>query len=90
MPNVFVGYHGVVDRSIVDEGVHISRFSFIGFQGAQSGNCSDITIVGRDVIVPPYTAIMRNSRVPAYAILPQRNGKMEKTDALISFTPICI
>lgn len=88
MPNVFVGYHSVVDRCIVDEGVHISRFSYIGFQGAQSGSLSDITIVGRDVIVPPYSALMRNSRVPACAVLTQHNGKREKSDALVSFSPI--
>lgn len=90
MANVFVGYHSVIDGCIVDEGAHISRFSFVGFHGAVTGNYSELTVLGKDVIVPPYTAIMRNSKVPAYAALGQHNGKMKNTDAPVSFSPIYI
>jgi glucose-1-phosphate adenylyltransferase len=61
MANTFVGYHSMVNRSILDEGVNISKYCYIGF-GASAGH-DDITLLGEDVSVPSHTAIGSNCRV---------------------------
>ncbi|MFH0769309.1 MAG: hypothetical protein V1932_07065 [Chloroflexota bacterium] len=63
MPNVFVGYPSVVDTCIIDEGVNIGKLCYIGFGKSLLPGNSDITILGREVTVPPHTAIRRNCTV---------------------------
>jgi len=63
MANAVIGRHSVVDRCILDEGVNIDKFCYIGFGSGLSRSSSDITVLGRDTIVPPGTAVVRNRRV---------------------------
>jgi glucose-1-phosphate adenylyltransferase len=69
LPNVLVGYHSVIKNSIVDEGVHVSRFSYVGFNDGQDHEKTDITVLGKDSIIPPYTIISQNSKVPPYSLV---------------------
>ena len=63
MANTVIGKHSVVDRCILDEGVTIGKFCYIGFgESLISGNW-DITVLGRRVVVPPFTSIGRNCKV---------------------------
>ena len=66
MTNAFVGYHSVVDRCILDEGVDVDKFCYLG-SGASliSGNW-DVTVLGKGVTVPPYTAIGHNCKLLPY------------------------
>lgn len=63
MANTRVGYHSVVDHCIIDEGVQIGRFCYIGFGSRLLTGDSDITVLGKNVIVPPHTAIGRKCKV---------------------------
>lgn len=65
MPNVFVGYHSVVDTCIVDEGVNIGKLCYIGLGKCQPGE-GDITVLGKGVTVPSHTAIGHNCTVMPY------------------------
>jgi glucose-1-phosphate adenylyltransferase len=63
MANCYIGFHSVIDRCILDEGVNIGKFCYIGFgPGLLPGNW-DITVLGKEVTVPPYTAIGRKCKV---------------------------
>jgi glucose-1-phosphate adenylyltransferase len=66
MSNVSVGYHSVIDRCILDEQVNIGNFCYIGFAGNLPVDGGEITVLGKGVIVPPYTAIGHNCKVPPY------------------------
>jgi glucose-1-phosphate adenylyltransferase len=63
MANTLVGYHSVVDNCILDEGVHVGQFCYIGFgSGLLPGNW-DITVLGKGVMVPSHIAIGRKCKV---------------------------
>ena len=63
MANTVIGKHSVVDYCILDEEVTIGKFCYIGFgESLISGNW-DITVLGRKVVVPPFTAIGRNCKI---------------------------
>ena len=57
MANVFVGYHSMVDHCILDEEVNIGKSCYIGFRSGLLPGDSDITVLGKGVTVPPYTAV---------------------------------
>ena len=63
MANTLVGYHSVVDSCIIDEGVQIGRFCYIGFGNSLLPGDGDITVLGKDVVVPPHTAIGRKCKM---------------------------
>jgi len=63
MANTLVGYHSVVNSCIIDEGVQIGRFCYIGFGSSLLPGDGDITVLGRDVVVPPQTAVGRKCKV---------------------------
>jgi glucose-1-phosphate adenylyltransferase len=63
MASTSIGYHSVIDRCILDEGVNVGKFCYVGFgSGMASGN-REITVLGKDVTVPDYTAIGRRCQV---------------------------
>ncbi len=66
MENAFVGYRSVVDSCILDEGVNVGRFSYIGFGAALTPVQRGITVLGKGVTVPPHTAIGHNCKVLPY------------------------
>jgi glucose-1-phosphate adenylyltransferase len=63
MANTFVDYHSVVDSCILDEGVQIGRLCYIGFGSSLLSGDSNITVLGKDVMVPPHTAVGRKCKV---------------------------
>ena len=63
MANTFVGYHSVLDSCIIDEGVNIGEFCYIGFGSSLLPGDCDITVIGKDVAVPGHTAIGRKCKV---------------------------
>lgn len=63
MDNAFVGYHSVVDHCILDEGVSIGRFSYIGLGTSLLPEDPGVTVLGKGVTVPNRTAIGRNCRI---------------------------
>jgi glucose-1-phosphate adenylyltransferase len=63
MANTFVGYHSVVDSCVLDMGVQIGKFCYIGFGSSLLPGDCEITVLGKDVVVPSHTAIGRRCRV---------------------------
>ena len=63
MADASIGYHSIIDGCIIDENVNIGKFSYVGFgAGILPGN-REITVLGKDVIVPEHTAIGRNCSI---------------------------
>jgi glucose-1-phosphate adenylyltransferase len=63
MPNTRIGYHSVVDRCILDEGVDIDQFCYLGFGSTPVPQVYDITMVGKGVNLGPQTAIGKKSKI---------------------------
>jgi glucose-1-phosphate adenylyltransferase len=63
MADTRIGYHSIVDRCILDEGVDIDKFCYIGFGTTPMPQVGDITLVGKDVNLGPQTAIGRKSKI---------------------------
>ncbi len=63
MANTVIGDHSVVNNSILDEGVGVGKFCYIGLETSRTAHDHGITVVGKSVTVPPYTAICSNCKV---------------------------
>jgi len=63
MSEVSVGYHTVIDRCILDERVNIGKFCYIGFGDNILSDEYETTVLGKAVVVPPYTAIGCSCRI---------------------------
>jgi len=63
MGNVSIGYHSVVDRCILDDGVKVGQSCYIGIGASLLPGNWEITVLGKDVKVPSHTAISRNCRI---------------------------
>jgi glucose-1-phosphate adenylyltransferase len=63
MADTVIGYHSIVDGCIVDENVNIGQFCYIGFGKGLPDQDLQVTILGKDVIVPDHTAIGRQCNV---------------------------
>jgi glucose-1-phosphate adenylyltransferase len=63
MDNTSIGFHSVVDRCILDEGVNVGKYCYLGFGTADQPGVWDITMLGKEVSVPPKTAIGRKCKV---------------------------
>ncbi len=63
MANTSVGYHSVVDGCIVDEGVQIGKLCYIGFGRSLLPDDLEITIIGKDVVVPSHIAVGRKCKI---------------------------
>ncbi len=84
LPNVFVGYHSMIENAIIDEGSHISKYSFVGFKTGSAEINSQITILGREVIIPPFTAVLQNTRISPYSTIENSRAvlTLDKVSAL--------
>jgi glucose-1-phosphate adenylyltransferase len=63
MANTRIGYHSIVDRCILDEGVNIDRYCYLGFGSNPVPQVYDITMVGKDVNLGPQTAVGKKSKI---------------------------
>jgi len=63
MTNSYIGHHSVVDRCILDEGVNVGEFCYVGFGSGLIPGSGDITVIGKDVNIPHRTAIGRGCRI---------------------------
>lgn len=63
MSNVTIGAHGIVDRCIIDENVNIGEYCFLGFGPSVAPAEWDITVIGKDSMIPAHTAVGRNCQV---------------------------
>jgi len=62
MENTFIGFHTIVEKSVLDESLEIGSFCYIGF-GSPAAVRSDITVVGKGAVIPAHTAIGRNCKI---------------------------
>jgi glucose-1-phosphate adenylyltransferase len=85
MAGTRIGASSIVDHCILDEGVDIGRFCYLGFGKSTATDTAsiaaatagaNITLVGKDVFVPPQTAIGRNSKVLPGLSLAERGSRL--------------
>jgi acyl-[acyl carrier protein]--UDP-N-acetylglucosamine O-acyltransferase len=67
MPGVTIGYHSIVDGCILEEGVHIGRYCYVGFGAGSLSGQRGVTVLGSDLVVPDRTAIGHACRVTSEA-----------------------
>jgi glucose-1-phosphate adenylyltransferase len=63
MANTSIGLHSTVDRCILDEGVNIGKYCYIGFGANTYAEVQGITMVGENVNVPHQTIIGRKCKI---------------------------
>jgi glucose-1-phosphate adenylyltransferase len=91
MADTIVGYHSVVDYSIVDEQISIGRFSYIGFEASTARDNKSITILGKRVSVPSHTAVIRSCRIQPYTVLTNHHANVITPDNVDSYlTESCV
>ena len=83
MTNSVIGHHSIVDSFILDEGVKIGRFCYIGFGNTLLPGNWDITVLGKDVVVPPLTSIGRKCRILPKAGPSELTGGVIPSDTII-------
>jgi glucose-1-phosphate adenylyltransferase len=66
MENTTIGEHSIVDHSILDENTSVGKFCHIGFVDSPIEGQENITVLGRNVTVPPHTIVGRNCRIPTH------------------------
>jgi len=68
MGNTFIGRHSVVDRCVLDEGVKVGDYCYLGFGSSLIPSDWDITVLGKGVAVPPHTAVGRNCKIMPHVV----------------------
>jgi glucose-1-phosphate adenylyltransferase len=63
MDNGNIGHYSIVDRCILDEGVNVGKFCYLGFGSTPQSGVWDITLLGKEVSIPPQTTIGRRCKV---------------------------
>ena len=63
MANTSIGYHSVVDKCILDEGVSVGDYSYIGFGTSLMPGDWDVTVVGKGAAIPSHMAVGRKCRI---------------------------
>jgi glucose-1-phosphate adenylyltransferase len=63
MDNTSIGYHSIVDRCMLDEDVMIGGYCYLGFGSSPVNGVWDITLLGKEVNVPPQTSIGRKCKI---------------------------
>ena len=63
MANCVIGRGSIVARCILDEGVTVGEFSYLGLGASLMPGNWDVTAVGRGATIPPRTAIGRNCKI---------------------------
>ena len=66
MENTYIGYQSIVDRCVLDEGVNIGNYCYIGFSPGLTPSDLDVTVLGKGVTIPPHTAIGRGGKISPY------------------------
>ncbi len=84
MANGFIGYHGVVDHCILDEGVNVGKFCCLGFESNTSPEGHTLTLVGEGATIPPFTAICRNCKVLPHVGPDDFTGKVIPSNSVVS------
>jgi glucose-1-phosphate adenylyltransferase len=69
MPRVTIGYHSVVDRCILEDGVHVGRLCYIGFGAGPTTGKLGISVLGSELVIPDHTAIGHACKVSDRAAL---------------------
>jgi glucose-1-phosphate adenylyltransferase len=63
MDNTHIGFHSIVDTCMLDEGVTVGKYCYLGFGLSPIPGVCEITTLGKDVKVPPQTAIGRKCKI---------------------------
>jgi len=63
MSNTVIRSYTTVDRSILDEGVNLGQFCYIGFDNRPMEKQKGITVLGKGVTIPDYSAVHCSSRM---------------------------
>jgi glucose-1-phosphate adenylyltransferase len=67
MPRVTIGYRSFIDRCILEDGVHVGRFCYIGFGAGPTTGEGGISVLGGELVIPDHTAIGHDCKVSSDA-----------------------
>ncbi len=86
MTDTCVGYHSVVNTSIVDERVQIGKLCYVGFGKSLLPGDLAITVVGKDASIPDRTALGRKCKILPKARLDDFAGGVVPSGTIVRVT----
>lgn len=87
MSNVKIGHRSVIDTAILDEGVKLGKYCYIGFGEPRVSNMPNITLIGKDVVIPDRTAVGRTCKIMPKAGLDIFEGAVVPAGTIIRYIP---
>jgi glucose-1-phosphate adenylyltransferase len=63
LANGHIGYHSVIDKCIVDEGVNVGKNCFIGLGASLIPGDWEVTVIGKEAAIPPHISVGRNCKI---------------------------
>ena len=88
MGNTSIGRYSVVDRCVLDEGVKVGDYCYLGFGSGITPGEWDITVLGKGVIIPPHTAIGRSCKIMPYVEISDFTTNLITSGSVLSRRPL--
>lgn len=79
-----VGYHSVINRSILDENVKVGKYCHVGLETDRSTDAADITVLGQNVEMPDYVAIGSRSKILPDVVASDFKSRFIEPDTVIA------
>lgn len=87
MPDASIGYQSIVDTAILDEGVNVGKFCYVGFGESFVPGNPNITLIGKEVVIPGQTAIGRMCKILPKAGLHDFAGVVVPAGTIVKYSP---
>ncbi|MBN1375750.1 MAG: NTP transferase domain-containing protein [Dehalococcoidia bacterium] len=83
LSNSTIGFHSVINRSILDENVKVGKYCHVGLELDRSAEAMDITVLGQNVEMPDYVAVGSRSKVLPDAVAADFKSRFIQPDTVI-------
>jgi len=78
-----IGYHSIINRCILDEGVRVGKYCYLGLE-TDRDSAMDITVLGQNVETPDYVAIGSRSKVLPNTVAADFDSKFIRPDSVVA------
>jgi glucose-1-phosphate adenylyltransferase len=86
MGDTVIGSNSVVDQAILDEKVNVGEFCYVGFGAPSNIYGKNLTVIGKDTLIPSHTAIGKNCIIPPGTKLANSRISVIQPDTVLQHT----
>jgi len=84
MSNSSIGYHSIINRCILDQGVKVGKYCYIGLESERSSGETNITVLGQNVETPDYLAIGSRCKILPNTGVADFDSKFISADSVVA------